>query len=727
MVGKLIKYTIVSIVGLCLISAIAIIALVTIVNPNRFKPAIEKSVNEATGRTLVIVGDINWTIYPNLGIKLNNVTLSNPDGFTSRNFMSFNSADVSVALFPLLKRHIAFKTLAIDGLHVSLVEKNGINNWSFTKSQKPSTSSEQETKEQSKPLKLELGGFSLTHANINYDNFDNNKHYKLNNIKLLLDTGFSGGILFNQEKSIVNLDKVQINYNDQILANLDFEITNLSNPKFGGEFEVSKLMLNAMLTNFNLAQGKTKLNLLDNIAFNGKITGDINQAKITDLKFNLSNKIKGNTDINVTNLKHPTLEGNIKVDSFNLNQLLDSLVIANSSRVKKPLLNNLTVSTNFKITPNDANITNLIFNFGSDLSGKVNLNIQNFAALNYNGNINLNQFSLNNLMHKLGESAPNIANKQWLDNVSFNSGLQGSKDSIKFRGLNLKISDTIVNGELSVNSFKPIVLNENLFINSLDVADISNINGYRVPMHQIQLNGNSTFNLANPKRSLSGRQMVKIGNITLKGISFDKLVLELDKNINKAGQGNDNVMKILMNGADILQAVNKMKQEVSEAIKPAKRDLNKTTNLGNFILNTNINQGMINPSDFKLNGPNAEVSGSGSVDLVTKALNYKATAKLNVNGINPIFKKLEFPVALTGTTLNPNATVNWASIEQQLIHYAVNENKGQIQNAVKQGINQAVGDQVKKSIGDKNADKAVDDVSKAVTNAIGGLFGGSSK
>ncbi len=724
---KLIKYTIASLIGFIVVFVLVVATLITLVNPNRFKPVIEKSVYEATGRALIITGDINWKIYPNLGIKLNYVTLSNPTEFmASSNFMSFKSADVAVALLPLLRKHIAFKTLAIDGLHVSLIKKNGANNWTFNKPSKVSTVTTADA-QKPQPLKLELGGFSLTHANIDYDDFDNKKHYKLSNAKLILETGFGGEVFFDQAQDLINLEKVQLNYNDQILANLNFKINDLSNPKFNGEINVTKLMLQDIATEFNLLKNAKKINMLNDITFKGKINGDKTQVKIQDFNFSLNNKINGVANINMTNFSKMAVQGDFKLEPFNLNQILNDFNVSNSSRINKSLLNSFAIKSNFQITETKANFTNLSFNFASDLAANANLYLQNYKSPTYYGDINFLPFSLNNIMRKLGESAPNLANKQWLERVSFSSGLQGSTNSLTLKGLKLGISETVINGELSFNSFKPIILTENLFVNSLDMANISNINGYRVPVKQIQLNGDSTLNLANPLQTLTGRQTVKAGNITLKGISCDELVLELDKNINKVGQGNDNIMKILMNSADILQAVNKMQREVSDAIKPGKRDLNKSTNLGNFTLNTTINKGIINPSDFKLNGPSVEVHGSGAVNLVTKALNYKAMAKINVNGINPIFKKLEFPVVLSGSTVNPNATLNWQSIEQQLIHYAVNQNKGQIQNVVKQGINQTIGDQIKKSLGDKNADKTVDDVSKQVTNAIGGLFGGGNQ
>ena len=44
-----------------------------------------------------------------------------------------------------------------------------------------------------------------------------------------------------------------------------------------------------------------------------------------------------------------------------------------------------------------------------------------------------------------------------------------------------------------MSSFKPLAFSENITIDQMDVADFSNVNGYRVPMRQLQFSGNSKY------------------------------------------------------------------------------------------------------------------------------------------------------------------------------------------------------------------------------------------
>ena len=170
---KLIKYTVLTITGFVGLIAIGLIILITFVNPNKFKPLIEKSVTQATGRTINLDGDISWKIYPNIGLTLRDVSLSNPSNestfVNNSNFFSLKSADISIALLPLLNHKIELKTLNIDGLDIALIQKNNVNNWTFTPQQIP-TEATNEKAESAEPIKFENTGFSLTNTIIKYDN-----------------------------------------------------------------------------------------------------------------------------------------------------------------------------------------------------------------------------------------------------------------------------------------------------------------------------------------------------------------------------------------------------------------------------------------------------------------------------------------------------------------------------------------------------------------------------
>lgn len=804
---KFLKYALISLISLIALAVIGVTLLVTLVNPNRFKPFIEKAVYESTGRKLTLTGDISWKIYPNLGVTVRDVSLSNPDGFKTPNLVALHSADVSVALIPLLSNHVVVKTLAIDGLDLALIKQNGVNNWTFTP---PVTESSPAGAAGGAPqaFQLEMKDFSLHNSSIHFDDFDSKQHYGVDNTNLVVDTEFGGVIKFDQAADKLELNKVKFNYNDLAVGKFDFNLQHLANPEYAGEVEFSKLQLNALLDQFKIAQAARKdLHLLDNISFKGNLSGDKNNLTVKDLSFNFADKLKGKTSVVVKNFAKPSYSGSLDLEKFNLNQLLDSLNIAVAARKNKPLLNNFAISSNgfsgdmqnislkglqisagdslkasfgtlkvqnfsnpsvsgdvslpnfnlnktldglgiavaerknkpllnsfafsggFNATPTSANLSNVKTSFGNNLSATLGkLAIQDFANPKVAGDIKLPTFSLNNVMRQLGMTPPALSNPTLLDSFALSSSFVASKNSLNLTGMHFKLAKSNLSGNLNLSSFAPVVFSENLTIDQVDVADFSDVSGYRVPMQQLKLSGNSSIASNLNFATLNGKQNIQIGNIRVEGVSLDKLVLQLNSKINSASAGNDNVVKLLLNSAQVAQAVNNMKNEVQKYSKPGKRDLSQVTNLGTFNGNVAIVNGVINPSVFKLIGPSVALNGSGSLNLVSKALNYQVNSQLLTNGINPIFKKLVFPSTVSGTINNPSASLDWGSIEQQLLKYMVENNKGQIQNVVKQQINNIIGNpqgnQQQNTPQNTQQNQAVDAVSKGVTNALGKLFGG---
>lgn len=62
-----------------IVAAIAFACLVMFVDPNQLKPVIAKEVMKATGYQLKIDGDLTWSFYPRLGVKVDHMSLSEPN------------------------------------------------------------------------------------------------------------------------------------------------------------------------------------------------------------------------------------------------------------------------------------------------------------------------------------------------------------------------------------------------------------------------------------------------------------------------------------------------------------------------------------------------------------------------------------------------------------------------------------------------------------------------
>lgn len=104
--------------GLALAAVVAITALVSLIDPNQFKPQLVDQVRKSTGRELVIQGDIGWRFWPSLGLSLEKVALRNPAGFAEPDLVRFERGEASVGLLPLLSHKLEIGKVTLSGAHL---------------------------------------------------------------------------------------------------------------------------------------------------------------------------------------------------------------------------------------------------------------------------------------------------------------------------------------------------------------------------------------------------------------------------------------------------------------------------------------------------------------------------------------------------------------------------------------------------------------------------------
>ncbi len=125
-IGKTVRYTLIVIALLIA----GLLAAPFFIDVNVYKQKIEQTVEDATGRKLTI-GDMQATLFPSIGIELDNVHLANRPGFAERDFLSVKRLHVKLALMPLLSREVEIQHFEIDTPVVYLERRaNGETNWS---------------------------------------------------------------------------------------------------------------------------------------------------------------------------------------------------------------------------------------------------------------------------------------------------------------------------------------------------------------------------------------------------------------------------------------------------------------------------------------------------------------------------------------------------------------------------------------------------------------------
>ncbi|NGM88940.1 AsmA family protein [Parapusillimonas sp. SGNA-6] len=116
--------------GLFGLVAVFIIALVGIAiflltfDPNAYKSKLEEVVYNRYHRTLSIEGDIELSLFPRIGLSVQDVSLSDRDSSTT--FASIDSARFAVAIWPLLFNRLVVDHVAVTGFKAWVVrDENG--------------------------------------------------------------------------------------------------------------------------------------------------------------------------------------------------------------------------------------------------------------------------------------------------------------------------------------------------------------------------------------------------------------------------------------------------------------------------------------------------------------------------------------------------------------------------------------------------------------------------
>ncbi len=116
--------------GLAGAIVVTLLAVWLFINPNDYKPKLAAAVKQATGRELQLPGDIRLSVFPWIALQLGPASLGNPAGFSAQPFVSFQHAAVRVKLLPLLFKRLEVGRVEVDGLDLRLLKNAaGQGNW----------------------------------------------------------------------------------------------------------------------------------------------------------------------------------------------------------------------------------------------------------------------------------------------------------------------------------------------------------------------------------------------------------------------------------------------------------------------------------------------------------------------------------------------------------------------------------------------------------------------
>ncbi len=303
--NKIFKVILWVILAFIIVMILAITGFLLLFNPNHYKTQITHAFYQQTGRQLVLKGDIHWSFYPALSLKLSDVTVNNPAGYVQPVFAHLDAAELNVRLLPLLSKQIEVNRLLVNGLQLTLVQKTPtLNNWTFT-AQTPvgdaeSVENAREIPGQSTPIALQIQSVKINNASVEYIDLPAHVHGQLKKVMLtasqvnlqkafpitlafyvendapsiIAKVALQGNLLLNQQQQEYSLMQLSLQVNGA-LQTTDHKIPLNMDMQGGALIDLLRQQMKAQLTvNVNNATLLTevKLDFLpDHFQYQGKI------------------------------------------------------------------------------------------------------------------------------------------------------------------------------------------------------------------------------------------------------------------------------------------------------------------------------------------------------------------------------------------------------------------------------------------------------------------------
>lgn len=128
---KVLKVLLAVVATIAVLMVLGAVLLVAFFDPNDYKGHVTGWVEQRTGRSFAIDGDLELAFFPWLAIETEGVTLGNPEGFEGPEpFARIERIAAGVRLMPLLERRVEIGSVRLDGVRLNLERApDGRGNW----------------------------------------------------------------------------------------------------------------------------------------------------------------------------------------------------------------------------------------------------------------------------------------------------------------------------------------------------------------------------------------------------------------------------------------------------------------------------------------------------------------------------------------------------------------------------------------------------------------------
>ncbi len=656
-----------------LLSLIAIIVAIAIatpffLEPNDFKEEIANIVEDKTGRKLTIVGDLDISIFPWLGLKTGNLSLGNRQGFKGKSFATIESAQIRVKLVPLFSRKVEMDSLRLNGLELNLQQlKNGKNNWSDLAAKQSDKSNNKTTPSDAPRIAaLAIGGITINDAKIRFRDDQSNQDIKLSQLNLEtgpLELGAAVDI-----KLATQLSAQQPNVNGSFEMETEFK----ANP-FDGTYLLNNSRIVADLKGKTLPAGEIKGTLNATIAAN-LITQTLKLSKLKVSSDPLN--ITGNMNLGKIFSTNPKLSGNIRVAEFNPKKLFNKFKITPPLTADANALQQASFDTTIGGSLQKINFNNLNLVLDDSLiQGDISLLNRNRKSVSYK--LVLDQIDLDRYL----PPAPTQTSRFSIIPVAIAAPTETALFPVDLLR-SFDMSGSIKAGQLVMNRLK---------IENIDI-NINQQHGFLKiePIKGLAYNGNYLGHIRIDARKKNGNVPLISANEALSNVNIGPVIKTITGKEALTGKGNvsavitthgqtipalkqalNGEIKIslsdgILKGIDVVKAV----QDTYAKFKNKQSSTNtgkEETPFTNMNVSFQVRNGVMNSQDLVIYSALPLIRGSGTINLNNNTLDYtlKTSADKELVEVVGMDKKLTgvpLRINLTGNLTSPAYSIDWARI-----------------------------------------------------------------
>ncbi len=175
--------------ALSLLVIVLAVYLYFVFDANDYRDRVSDQVRAQTGRELTISGDISLSVFPWLGVRLEQASLGNAPGFGERPFARIERIEARAKLAPLFRGEVEVDRVVLGGLDLNLErDAQGRNNWddlAGERSERDRETPERGAEEAMRALAtIAVSGVEIESARVSWDDRQAGVRHELRNLSL---------------------------------------------------------------------------------------------------------------------------------------------------------------------------------------------------------------------------------------------------------------------------------------------------------------------------------------------------------------------------------------------------------------------------------------------------------------------------------------------------------------------------------------------------------------